>query len=295
MAFHQWVFSGRVKSHLIQLDHDLVTKELKIRLNGDIVFNVFPFVDEKRHFSLIIDGQLCVVRVKQEELDFDYDFYEVPGMRKITVSESAEDSRITTWLAAAAMAVILIVSGLAVYNNLIKEPKMGSAVAQILSVSETPGQKSFAYLYLADNRTVIQQVTSADSLFPFHYFYGLRPGQHYQVEYKVRNPEVHALLLNAPTQETLNKLRATALVNLEARAPERFKEGWNDFAACVVDAYYNRLGVKGLTLVNAPRKDLENTEELFYLWQAELDCAKYHLLKPGEKNTEHDELPVTHP
>lgn len=73
MPFHKWVFNGRIKKHEIEVNHDPQLQKLLIKLNGTKVVYEPDFHDTLKEYFLIIDNELCTLRVEEKQAGtFDY-------------------------------------------------------------------------------------------------------------------------------------------------------------------------------------------------------------------------------
>ena len=262
MGLHKWIYQGKVKKHLVEVNHSPESGKLMIKLNGEMMLYDYGVFDADKNYFLIIDGILCSVNVFRNKNTYRYDFVEesfAQGNRVIGSLHFKQKKRL--YYFAGGLAFIFLLLFLVPFfltgssgsgKQLLSETGI-PATAQVIFIGpELSDELKIYYSYHVNGEFVLSYFIAPLSGERIYYTpdgFPLETGDKFQVRYSKNNVRDHIFQIENPATEQVDHYKSMVSDQFLHRNGdlEVTKQQLTDYSNCVTEAVYNIYGISGLS------------------------------------------------
>ena len=302
MGLHKWIYKGRVKKHLVEVNHSPESGKLMIKLNGEMMlydYGITADTNQNRNYFIIIDGALCSVNVfKKNKKKYQYDFLEEEVMagKRIEFKKDKKQKQLY-WLFGIIIILIISVALLPFYKKLFSAPvntlSLDGAVTTgaISSIDETEGIALYEYFINGQKyHGKLNLLNKIKGSFSTPDGLPVKEGDQFEVRYDRDNFSENILLLSKPDEVLLNQYLSSVAdkFKLSLRDLEVDNQKLTNYCNCLSETIFENFGLIGLSLfyhnLNLPKDETGFKQNDFQLilkspvyFSKEVECREDHL------------------
>ena len=261
MGLHKWIYQGKVKKHLVEVNHSPESGKLMIKLNGEMMLYDYGVFDADKNYFLIIDGILCSVNVFRKKNTYRYDFVEesfAQGNRVIGSLHFKKKKKL--YYFAGGLVLIFLLLFLVPFfltgssnsdGKLLSETGM-PATAQVIFIGpQSSNELKIYYSYHVNGEFVLSYFMAplSGGIFYTPGGFPLETGDKFQVRYSKNNVRDHIFQIENPTAEQVAHYKSMVSDQFLHKNGdlEVTKQQLMDYSNCVTEAVYNIYGISGLS------------------------------------------------